>query len=73
MKMQRPRSICVACGELVEWYSDGLDGRNAPLRCGNCFQGISYEQYAKLEAVQKRLDELQRQRDQVVQEFLARG
>ncbi len=73
MTIKRPRSTCPACGELVEWYSDGLDGRAAPLRCGNCFQGITYDQYEKLEGLQKKLDAIAQQRDQAIAEFLARG
>ncbi len=71
--MNRPRSLCPACELVVEWYSDGLDGRGAQLRCGNCFQGITGEQYKKLEKLQKDIEAIDMQRKTRLQEFLAEG
>jgi hypothetical protein len=58
--MNRPKSFCPCCGEVVEWLNDHITPKNKDYRCGNCFEGVSdselsalQEDHAKIEAKHK--------------------
>lgn len=62
----RPKGLCSCCGQVVEFYSDGLSGGGHPYRCGNCFEGITEEQLKELEQLQHELAKLDEQREKVL-------
>lgn len=58
--MNRAKSFCPCCGQVVEWLNDHLTPHNQDYRCGNCFEGISeselgrlQDEHAKIEAAHK--------------------
>jgi hypothetical protein len=50
----------------VEFYSDAIGAPGHPWRCGNCFQGFDEEQLGRLEAVEKKLEEHEAERQDIL-------
>jgi hypothetical protein len=51
-------------------YSDGIGAPGHPWRCGNCFQGFDDEQLMRLEAVQKKLEQHETARQDILNQAL---
>ena len=69
----RPRGHCGCCGQVVEYYSDGLSGGGHPYRCGNCFEGISESQLRGLAKLQGELQKLEDARDALLKKHQEGG